>query len=366
MAPYTKMRQYIRPHAGVIIFAGVLLVGESSVNLSLPKILGYFVDAGVLEHPTKSLWWVFLILTGVFLVRYGFTISHTNLLGSAAARFVQRVRGKIFERLLSAKLEFHTKQSVGELTSRLVNDVSLIHSIVSSYLAQLVTRMLMLLGGIALLLYLDWKLTIWLFAVMPPVVLLIYFIGRQLRSALRDVQKRIGKMSALSSEHLSAIYTVKAFGYEGECLSAVSDQLDDVLEAALRRVRFQMVFRPTMGLLSFAIFGTLAWTGAWALDAGRLSPGALVTFLLYAGIVGASATTLAGLYGNLQEALGAADRVFAIFDAPIESDDTESFPLRGLPAMPPQHRTEGWSESYHGRVPGSAARTRLSAAIPGG
>ena len=327
MNVYRRIISHVRPHAGIILLAGIFLTGESSVSLAVPKLLGKFIDSGALTKSVGSLWWVLLVLGGAFFLRYGFSIGHTYILGTAAARFTRSIRGDIYERLMSAELAFHTGQSVGELISRLINDVQILRRIVRSDLASLMTGFLMLAGGTALLIHTDWQLAVWFFAAVPPVVLLVRLLGKRLRSVARDVQKMFGEMTALASEHLHTIHTVKAFGQEGECVEAVCDRLDGLLDVSLRWAFLQALFQPAMGLLSFAMFGALAWAGIWALDIGRLSPGTLLTFLMYAGLVGASATKLAGLYGNVQEVLGASERVMEILDSPIESSDVGSLPL---------------------------------------
>lgn len=327
MTTYQRMVPYLWPYAGISLVSGMLLAGESAVNLALPKLIGHFIDAGALRRPLSSLTHMLLVLAGAFLVRYSFVVGETYLLGSAAARFVARLRAEACGRLLSAPLGFHTEQCVGDLISRLIDDVSLLHSIVADHLASLVTGIFMFVGGATLLLFLDWRMTVWLFVVAPPVLLMIRVIGTQLQLAVKNVQQKRGEMMALASEYLHAIETVKASGYERECRAELCELLGEVLAAALRRVRIQMVFQPAMGLLSFAIFAALAWAGTSALATGRLSPGIVVSFLLYAGAVGAATTSLAGQYGRLQEALGAADRVLALLEAPPEREPSNQVPL---------------------------------------
>jgi ABC-type multidrug transport system fused ATPase/permease subunit len=315
---WPSLRPYLAPHATVVAAASLLLIGHSALTLALPRLLGDLVDLDARGHAGGAVSSVLLLLIAIGLARYVVEAAVLHLLGCAAGRFVRALRSDLHRRLMAAPLGFHSERAVGELTSRLVNDVSLLHALLASLLAQLLKSLLLLVGGIALLALTDARLTMWLILLILPVAAVIRVAGRRLHAAAADVQSRLGDVSALASEHLHTIHTIKGLGSEAAAQTALDRQLDGLYEEAQRRVRIQVVAQPAIAALALAAFIAVTWLGGGALVTGRLTPAVLATCLVYAGIVAMAGNAVATLYGELQQARAAADRVAALLHAPVE------------------------------------------------
>ena len=175
------LKTFIKPYTGIICLSGFLITIESLAGLSIPKILSHLIDSGTI-FKNNPIWWI-LLLTGLFMIWYICAIWATYYLGSAASRFVRTIRDEMNNNLLRAKMTFHTDGTAGEHLSRLINDVSLLHSIVADHFAQMISSSFIFVGGTVFIVIIDWRLALWLLVLIPIVAFLIKLIGKKLRFA---------------------------------------------------------------------------------------------------------------------------------------------------------------------------------------
>jgi subfamily B ATP-binding cassette protein MsbA len=224
---------------------------------------------------------------------------------------------------------FFTEHRTGDLTSRLSSDLTLLQSLLSTWVSELSRQVLFLVGGIVLLTITHPELTQTTLAVVPIVVGIALVFGRRLRRASAGVQDRVADAMAGANEALSQIRTVQSFHREADEAATFGDRLAEVVGAAIRRAYLRAAFFGIVGFIAFAGVVAVLWKGGELVVTGQLSAGALVSFLLYAITVAASVGSLASLFGSYQEAIGAAQRVFELIEA--QSDVGEPVAPRALP-----------------------------------
>jgi len=294
--------------------AALCLVVAAGVGLAFPQVVRTLLDAAFERHDRSLLDRVALGLLGLFALQGLMNFVQVFLLTSTTERVVARLRQDVFAHLVRLSPGFFTEHRTGELTSRLSADLAVLQSLLSTWISEMSRQLLFLVGGIVLLTLTHPRLTTTTLAVVPVVVTVGIVFGRRLRKASTGVQDRIADAMAGADEAFSQIRTVQSFHRESEETRRYSLQLAGVVTAAIARAKIRALFFGVVGFIAFGGVVAVLWEGGQLVLVGALTPGALVSFLLYAITVAAAVGSLASLFGSYQEALGAATRVFELLD----------------------------------------------------
>ena len=314
--------------------ATVALLFSAAIGLAFPLIVGRLLDAAFVHGSRQLLDRIALVLLGLFAVQAVLNYAQAYLLSAVGERAVAGLRQELFGRLLEMHPGFFAERRTGELTSRLSTDVSQIQGVVSHQLAEFCRQVLGLVGGVALLIYLQPRLLLTAVGVVPLVVAAAFFFGRRLRRTTVGVQDRVADATALAEEAFSQIRTVQSFAQEPAEERRYGAKIGEAVQAALRRAQVRGVF---FGVLTFAAFGGIVvvlWQGGMLVLAGKLTAGTLVSFLFYTATIAAAIGALGNFFGSYQEAIGATERVFEILELPCPIADPPSptplpIPVRG-------------------------------------
>ena len=312
--PLGRLLPRLRPFRGQLAIAAVCLLVAAAVGLAFPQVVRHLLDAAFQEHDRGLLDRIAIGLVALFALQGLMNFVQVYLLTSTTERVVAALREDVFAHLVRLSPGFFTERRTGELTSRLSADLAVLQSLMSTWVSELSRQILFLIGGIVLLTLTHPQLTTTTLAVVPVVVAAAFGFGRRLRKASTGVQDRVAEAMASADEAFSQIRTVQSFHREAEETRRYSAHLSDVVVAAVRRAKLRAVFFGVVGFIAFAGVVAVLWKGGQLVHDGALTPGALVSFLLYAITVAASVGSLASLFGSYQEALGAASRVFELLD----------------------------------------------------
>jgi subfamily B ATP-binding cassette protein MsbA len=292
-------------------------------------VVRQLLDAAFQHHDRALLDRVALGLLALFALQALMNFIQVYLLTSTTERVVAQLREDVFAHLVRLSPGFFTDRRTGELTSRLSADLAVLQSLLSTWISEMSRQILFLVGGIVLLTLTHPRLTTTTLAVVPVVVGVAFLFGRRLRRASTGVQDRIAEAMAGADEAFSQIRTVQSFHREAEETRAYGAQLAGVVTAAIARAKIRATFFGVVGFVAFAGVVAVLWEGGQLVLIGALTPGALVSFLLYAITVAAAVGSLASLFGSYQEALGAATRVFELLDVrPTVAEPERPHPLR--------------------------------------
>ena len=302
----------LRPFAGRLVVAAVCLVVAAGVGLAFPQIVRRMLDAALEDRDRALLNRVALLLVGLFALQGVMNFVQVYLLSSTTERVVARLREDVFAHLVRLSPGFFTDRRTGELTSRLSADLAVLQSLMGTWVSELSRQILFLVGGVALLTLTHPRLTLTTLAAVPVVVGAAFFFGRLLRNASTGVQDKVAEAMGTADEAFSQIRTVQSFVREAEETRRFGAQLGDVVAAAVRRALLRALFFGVVGFVAFAAVSAVLWQGGQLVLEGALTPGGLVSFLLYAITVAAAVGALASLFGSYQEAVGAATRVFEL------------------------------------------------------
>jgi ATP-binding cassette, subfamily B, bacterial MsbA len=325
----TRLWPRVRPYRAGLFIALITLIGSAGIGLAFPLIVRELLDAAFLHGNRSLLDRIALLLLGLFTIQAILNYVQTYYLSATGERAVAGIRRELFEKLLAMPPGFFADRRTGELTSRLTTDIGLLQGVLSHQIAEFSRQVLALVGGVVLLTLMQPRLTLTAVGVVPIVVGSAVIFGRRLRRITTGVQDKVAEATAVAEEAISQIRTVQSFTQEPMERRRYGDRIVDSVRAALRRARVRGVF---FGVLTFSTFGGIVfvlWQGGLLVLEGRLTAGALVSFLLYTITIAAAIGALASFFSAYQEAVGAAERVFELLETTSPIADPPS--PRALP-----------------------------------
>lgn len=321
---------FTRPYRRRLYAALVLVSLGSLVALVVPLGLRALIDAVFEQGNAGLLNRLTLGLIAIFLAQAALSFFGNYLLEWTGERVVADLRKRLYGHLHRLGLRFFTARRTGDLTSRLTNDVSKVRQAVTQALADLLTQSLSLVGSLALMVLLNWRLSLVVLAVVPVVTGAAIYFGRRIRSLSRNVQDRLADTTAVAEEAIAAVRAVKAFARSGYETRRYAEAVEDLFEQARQKVLVSIFFRTLVGLLFFGALIGVFWFGGREVLAGRLSAGDLVAFVFYAFNIARSVGGMSRLYTTFNAAAGASERLFELLDEEPEIEDAP-----GASALPP-------------------------------
>ena len=308
---------FITPYRGMLILASIALVITATVSLVLPMAVRRVIDGfnagnlGLLDQYFGASMGIAALLALGTGVRYYFV---TRL----GERVVADIRRALFDRVVGMSPAYFEKLMTGEVLSRITTDTTLILSVIGSSVSVALRNVLTLLGGLALLALTSAKLTGLVLLVVPAVVVPIVVLGRRLRVLSRENQDLIAQSSGMASEALTAVQTVQTFTHETQTRAEFGDVTERSFRSAKTRIGTRAVMTVIVIFLVFASIVGVLWMGARDVQSGAMSPGELVQFVIYAVLVAGAVGSLSEIWGELQRAAGATERLVEMLHATDE------------------------------------------------
>jgi subfamily B ATP-binding cassette protein MsbA len=312
--PWRRLFRYLRPHLApfAVAIAGLLL--GSTLALLVPLLVAGLVTAVVAGGNAAGLDALIIGLIILFLAQSLGGFVQQYYLGVVGERMVAQLRGELFDQLVNLSLDFHGRNRVGELVSRLSSDVTLIRTMLTQTTTALLSSLIGLFGAVFILFLLSPVLLLVVLVLAPLLIAAAILFGRPLQRVSTDVQDAIAASTATAEEALSGIRVVKSYVREAWEAHRYGGDLAGVVAAGTRLAFWRAAFGGLMGFIGLSAVALLLWyTGHEVID-GRLAIGTLTGFLLYGITIGSSLATIASLYGQFREGTGAVTRVFEILD----------------------------------------------------
>jgi ATP-binding cassette subfamily B protein len=327
-----RLMGYLRPYRWHVAGALVALVVAAGAVLAIGQAVRRVIDHGFLQEGETFIDIYFLALFGVVVVLAAATFGRFYLVTWLGERVVADIRKAVYGHVLSLTPSFFEVTRTGEVLSRLTTDTTLIQTVVGSSISVALRNLLLFLGGTVLLAITSPKLTLLVFLVVPVVVVPIVLLGRKLRGLARLAQDRIADLSARANETLNAIDTVQANTAEARERAAFGQDAEGAFRAAIRRVKARAWMTAAVMLLVFGAVDGVLWIGSKDVLSGAMSAGELTAFIFYAVVVAGAVGALSEVWGEVQQAAGAASRLVELLDAkPAIAPPANPVPL---PAQP--------------------------------
>ncbi len=315
----TKLFRFLRPYRWWLAVAFVGVVVAAALGLVFPRIMGGLVDTALGDTgTTATLDRIALALLGVFAVQGVFNYLRIYALSVVGEGVVADLRRSVYDRIVRLPVPFFDVRRTGEITSRLTSDAAVVQSTVSSSVAQTLSQGITLVGGVVLLIVISPVLSLAVLTFLPIVIIAAAIFGRRLNRISTEFQDEIAEANALADESIASIRVVKWFTAEGDTVRRYNKAIRSSYAVALRRARLRALFVPFVTFVGFGTLALVLWVGGRLVLNEALTPGELVSFLLYTLVVAGAIGAFTGLYSQLQEALGASQRIFELLDQPAE------------------------------------------------
>ncbi len=313
-----RLYRYIRPFRVEFGFGLLFLFGGSLASLAFPKLLGDLVNSGTQGNLAESINRIALLLLVILLVQSVFSYFRTVLFVNVTERSLANLRQDTYNHLIRLPLKFFEQRRVGELNSRISADIALLQDTLTSTLAEFLQQMIIIIGGISLLVYTSLELTLFMLAILPAIVLMVFFFGRFIRRYSRQMQKEVAASNTVVEETLQGIRSVKTFTNEFLEMARYRDRTVEIARLGMKGGRYRGAFFSFVILGLFGALVAVIWKGSGLLAVGRLDSGELFSFVLYSGFIGGNIGGLASVITRIQRFIGATEDLFEIFEVSEE------------------------------------------------
>jgi len=316
---YRRLLRYVGPYRWNLAFAAALLVLSTALGLIWPQVVQRVLDLGLKDPGILDSLVVLLIF--VLLIRSAIDGVRQFVMSWTGEKVIFDLRMGIVTHLQSLSLSFFNQRKTGDLMSHVTSDATLVHGVVTQTIIQVLGQVLTLVGGVTVIFLMNWRLALLTLVVAPPIGVIGQFLGRRIRDISRAAQDAQGEAVGVLQEALAEVRVVQAFTREDYEAKRFHEKLMIMFDKSIERSRISSIMFPAIGFLGFASSIVVLWYGGHQVAAGELTPGQLVAFLLYMGMVAGPVGGLAGQWTGIQQAFGAADRIFALLDTEPEVRD---------------------------------------------
>ena len=305
------LASFFKPYYLNLILASLVLILTAGISLTFPIAIRRVVD-GFFSNSTSLMDYYFAAAFGLASLLALGTALRFYLVTRLGERVVADIRKALFNKVISMSPGFYERLLTGEILSRITTDTTLILSVVSSSVSLALRNFLLLIGGLFFMFLTSIKLSIMVLLLVPIMVVPILAMGRRLRKLSRESQSRIADSSGMASEMLLASSTIQAFNYVKNARDNFSDIIDKSFFIAKKRILVRSIITALIIFVVFVGIVAVLWVGARDVRLGIISPGYLVQFVIYSGFVAGAVAALSEIYGELQRAAGATDRIIEI------------------------------------------------------
>ncbi|MCB0820099.1 MAG: ATP-binding cassette domain-containing protein, partial [Bacteroidetes bacterium] len=319
----TRLFGYLRPDRGKYIAGLVFLALTSATALVFPMLIGELVNGADKSPDPSKINSTALLLMLILAAQAFFSFFRIYLFAQTTENTLVRLRGDLYRHLIRLPMSFFTSTRVGEINSRISADITQIQDTFTTTLAEFLRQLILIVGGIIFILVISPKLTLFMLALIPAIVVVGIFFGRYIRKISRKVQDTVAESNTIVQETMQGIVNVKAFANEflelGRYVRSIREIAGLSLKAAFSRGLFA-------SFIIFALFGAIVgivWYATRLLQEGSITFGEVISFVIYTSFIGASIGGIAELYAQIQKAIGATERIFEIMDQTPEAVETE-------------------------------------------
>ncbi len=335
---------YLHPYAPRAIAAGASLLLAATLVLALGQGVRRLIDMGFASGSTASLNRAALAMSAVIVALALATAARFYLVSWLGERVGADLRRRMFDQVLALSPAYFETARTGDILTRLTADISVLQSLIGSAISQWLRGGILLIGAFVMLLVTSAKLAALVLLVVPLVLIPLILFGRRERRLSRAAQDRVADLGAYAEETLNALRTVQAFTHEPVDRARFGAEAERSVATALRRVRTRATLILAVILLGFGAIVFSLWVGGRDVIAGRMTGGDLSAFVFYAVLLASSGAQMSELWGELQRAGGAADRLRELLDEKPSVADPVS-PLK-LPS-PAQGRVTFDNVTFH-------------------
>jgi ATP-binding cassette subfamily B protein len=309
-----RLFKYLSPYKYYLLSSLVLLFLVSLLGLVGPYLTKVAIDEYIQQGDIAGLNRIALLFIGVLVAGFGLRYGQIQLMQYTGQRVMQDLRLELFTHLQRMSIQFFDQQPVGGVMTRLLGDVEVLNEMVTSGVVSILGDLFMLLGIMGVLLWMNLKLALVVFSVLPLLFYIAQLFRRKVRESFRQIRIRMARINAFLQENISGMSITQVFCRQARNLEQFKRINGDYLEAYLRTIFYYALFFPAVEIISALALALIIWYGGGQVLRGVLTFGVLVAFIEYAQRFFRPINDLSEKYNILQSAMAAAERVFNLLD----------------------------------------------------
>jgi ATP-binding cassette subfamily B multidrug efflux pump len=312
-----RLLGYLRPHKTYVAGALVALIGDAAFQLVPPYLVKVAIDRYIAAGNLAGLNSIAAIYFGCLFASFALEYSQTYLMQMIGQRIMFDMRLQIYEHLQRLDLAFYDKNPVGRLMTRVTTDVDVINDLFTSGVVAAFGDLFMLTGIMITLIWMDWRLALITFSVLPLILVLAQWFRNNVRESYRKVRAWIARINAFLNEHINGMSTVQLFRRESFNFARFDDINRKHRDANIEQIFYYAVFLPAVEFVAAIASALILWYGGGFVLSGGLSLGTLVAFLLYSGRFFRPISDMSEKFNTLQAAMASSERIFQLLDHPV-------------------------------------------------
>jgi ATP-binding cassette subfamily B protein/subfamily B ATP-binding cassette protein MsbA len=318
-----QLLTFVRPYTRLILISVLFMAVSSLAAVTGPYLVKVAMDAGIAQRSLPSLRNTVLLFLLLQIVQWIFNFIRVNIMARVGQSIIFDIRARIFEHLQELSLSFYSRYSVGRITSRVINDVSILRDFVTWTLLAVARDLFTLVGILVTMLVMNWKLSLLTFTVLPIMAALTFAFRRRARENYRRSRMAISWVNSVLAENINAVRVVQSFSREDTNYTYFSDTVNKYnLTANLVAARLAAMFFPSIDFLGTLAVALAVWVGGAAILGETLTPGVLVAFVLYISRFFDPIRDLSQRYDSFMTTMASGERILGLINAPVEVRDT--------------------------------------------
>jgi ATP-binding cassette subfamily B multidrug efflux pump len=318
-----RLLGYLRPHTWYVLGALLALVGDAVAQLAPPYLVKIAIDQYIAQRDLAGLDSIALVYLGVLLASFTLEYAQTYMMQMIGQRIMFDMRMQIYTHLQRLDLAFYDRNPVGRLMTRVTTDVDVINDLFTSGVVAAFGDLFMLVGIMATLLWMDWRLALIAFSVLPLILVLAQWFRRNVRESYRKVRLRIARINAFLNEHINGMATVQLFRREQVNYGRFEAVNREHRDANVEQIFFYAVFLPAVEFVAAIATALILWYGGGFVLNNTLTLGSLVAFILYAGRFFRPISDMSEKFNTLQAAMASSERIFQLLDTEVAVKESQ-------------------------------------------
>ncbi|MFN7094780.1 MAG: ABC transporter transmembrane domain-containing protein, partial [Burkholderiales bacterium] len=309
---YFYLIPYVKSHRLRLLGVFISLLFTSFSVLALGKGIAYLIDQGFNSHNPNLLNHAMSILLSVIIMLAIATYCRAYLINSVCEHIIASIRRDVYRHVIHLSPSFFETHKTSDVLSRLTTDTALVSSIISSVLSTTLRSLILFIGGITMIIHTSPKLTAYVLFIVPAILIPLFILGKRVRRLSRIAQEKTALIGAHIEESLAGIKTVQAYTREIQECHQFNDHVTTAFQAELNRLRIRSLLVALVILCAFTAIACVLWIGGHDVLSGKMSGGDLSSFIFYAIVVASSTSALSEVFGDIQRAAGAIERIFEL------------------------------------------------------
>lgn len=318
-----RLMGYLRPYGGRIIAAMLLLLATTGLQLAQPILIQQAIDRDVVRGQTDDLWWITSLFMASLALLFVFRYAQAMIMVLVAQRVMNDLRMKLFRHLQRMSIAFYDSNPVGRLVTRLTNDITALHELLTAGAITIVADVFMVVGVAIVLLVFSWKLALITFVIMPVLAVVMRWFAVVMRNSFRKQRLQVARLNAFTAEHIAGMLLVQLFGRRKKDEQEFREHSGKLRDANMEVVYSYAAFEPVVAIVSAVTTGLVIVIGGRLVLDESLSIGRLAAFLQLVAMYYEPVRRIADRFNILQSAMAALERIFTLLDQPEGVQDDE-------------------------------------------